>query len=77
MTDPYRLLSREFLLVALKDYTNGSQSERDELRQWLVEDEAMLFICAELVGLPLDELKVKLAKQMDKIEEQEAAWSRR
>jgi len=58
------------------DYTNGSRSEREELRQWLAEDEAMLWICAELVNLPLNELKAKLTKRVDRIEAQEVAWSR-
>lgn len=75
MVDPFRLLSRNFLLVALKVYTNGSQSARDELRKWLAEDETMLFICAEMVGLPLHELKEKVAKQMYEIDKPEEVWS--
>ena len=70
MTDTYKLLAREIIIVTLKDYRRGDQPTREAVRRFVTEDSVTLVFCSKVYQLEPDALRADLLRRLQKIEEQ-------
>ena len=70
MTDTYKLLAREIIIVALKDYQRGDRLIRESVRRFVTSDSPTIFFCSKVYQLDPEVLRADLLRRLQKIEEQ-------